>query len=130
MTSHLSFDFFLLLTAEISRDSGNERMMLVNQCILFANIFYPLTFPWLQIEYPEIEDLTKPRHRFMSSYEQVYTPRHFQFTNFFYSFSLFFASLTVQCLLFPQRIEPFDRRYQYLLFAAEPYEIISFKVSV
>ncbi|XP_027335672.1 splicing factor 3A subunit 2 isoform X3 [Abrus precatorius] len=24
-----------------------------------------------QIEYPEIEDLTKPRHRFMSSYEQV-----------------------------------------------------------
>ncbi|XP_078435364.1 hydroxyproline-rich glycoprotein family protein [Wolffia australiana] len=49
-----------------------------------------------QIEYPEIEDLAKPRHRFMSSYEQ--------------------------------RIEPFDRRYQYLLFAAEPYEIIAFKV--
>jgi hypothetical protein len=24
-----------------------------------------------QIEYPEIEDGTKPRHRFMSSYEQV-----------------------------------------------------------
>ena len=24
-----------------------------------------------QIEYPEIEDLIKPRHRFMSSYEQV-----------------------------------------------------------
>ncbi|MQL79810.1 hypothetical protein Taro_012261 [Colocasia esculenta] len=49
-----------------------------------------------QIEYPEIEDLAKPRHRFMSSYEQ--------------------------------RVESFDRRYQYLLFAAEPYEIISFKV--
>ncbi|KEH18020.1 putative Zinc finger, U1-type, SF3A2 domain-containing protein [Medicago truncatula] len=49
-----------------------------------------------QIEYPEIEDLAKPRHRFMSSYEQ--------------------------------RIQPFDKRYQYLLFAAEPYETISFKV--
>ncbi|GAB2272275.1 Splicing factor 3A subunit 2 [Dionaea muscipula] len=49
-----------------------------------------------QIEYPEIEDNAKPRHRFMSSYEQ--------------------------------RIESFDKKYQYLLFAAEPYEIISFKV--
>ncbi|XP_076913999.1 uncharacterized protein LOC143572835 [Bidens hawaiensis] len=49
-----------------------------------------------QIEYPEIEDLTKPRHRFMSSYEQ--------------------------------RVESFDKRYQYLLFAAEPYETIAFKV--
>ncbi|KAK9921053.1 hypothetical protein M0R45_029583 [Rubus argutus] len=49
-----------------------------------------------QIEYPEIEDNAKPRHRFMSSYEQ--------------------------------RVQPFEKRYQYLLFAAEPYEIISFKV--
>ncbi|KAL0309653.1 UNVERIFIED_CONTAM: Splicing factor 3A subunit [Sesamum calycinum] len=49
-----------------------------------------------QIEYPEIEDNTKPRHRFMSSFEQ--------------------------------KIQPFDKRYQYLLFAAEPYEIIAFKV--
>ncbi|KAK4272818.1 hypothetical protein QN277_021321 [Acacia crassicarpa] len=49
-----------------------------------------------QIEYPEIEDLTKPRHRFMSSYEQ--------------------------------RVQPFDKRYQYLLCAAEPYETIAFKV--
>ncbi|XP_047330564.1 splicing factor 3A subunit 2 [Impatiens glandulifera] len=49
-----------------------------------------------QIEYPEIEDNTKPRHRFMSSYEQ--------------------------------RIQPFDKSYQYLLFGADPYEIISFKV--
>ncbi|XP_041027693.1 splicing factor 3A subunit 2 [Juglans microcarpa x Juglans regia] len=49
-----------------------------------------------QIEYPEIEDHAKPRHRFMSSYEQ--------------------------------RVQPFDKRYQYLLFAAEPYEIIAFKV--
>ncbi|KAG8374199.1 hypothetical protein BUALT_Bualt11G0106200 [Buddleja alternifolia] len=49
-----------------------------------------------QIEYPEIEDNTKPRHRFMSSFEQ--------------------------------RIQPFDKRYQFLLFAAEPYEIIAFKV--
>ncbi|XP_057535064.1 uncharacterized protein LOC130813279 [Amaranthus tricolor] len=49
-----------------------------------------------QIEYPEIEDNTKPRHRFMSSFEQ--------------------------------RVDAFDKRFQYLLFAAEPYEIISFKV--
>ncbi|EPS62786.1 hypothetical protein M569_12003, partial [Genlisea aurea] len=49
-----------------------------------------------QIEYPEIEDNAKPRHRFMSSFEQ--------------------------------RIQPFDKLYQYLLFAAEPYEIIAFKV--
>ncbi|XP_059436647.1 uncharacterized protein LOC132169669 [Corylus avellana] len=49
-----------------------------------------------QIEYPDIEDLAKPRHRFMSSYEQ--------------------------------RVQPFNKRYQYLLFAADPYEIIAFKV--
>lgn len=49
-----------------------------------------------QIEYPEIEDLSKPRHRFMSSFEQ--------------------------------RVQSCDKKYQYLLFAAEPYEIIAFKV--
>ncbi|KFM28306.1 Splicing factor 3A subunit 2 [Auxenochlorella protothecoides] len=49
-----------------------------------------------QIEYPEIEEGFKPRHRFMSSYEQ--------------------------------RKEPWDKHYQYLLFAAEPYEVIAFKV--
>ncbi|KAJ3674833.1 hypothetical protein LUZ60_005449 [Juncus effusus] len=49
-----------------------------------------------QIEYPEIEDNSKPRHRFMSSFEQ--------------------------------RIQAHDKRYQYLLFAAEPYETIGFKI--
>ncbi|WOH06119.1 hypothetical protein DCAR_0625542 [Daucus carota subsp. sativus] len=49
-----------------------------------------------QIEYPEIEDNVKPRHRFMSSYEQ--------------------------------RVQPFDKKYQFLLFAADPYDIIAFKV--
>ncbi|KAG7543615.1 Matrin/U1-C-like C2H2-type zinc finger [Arabidopsis thaliana x Arabidopsis arenosa] len=49
-----------------------------------------------KIEYPEIEDNIKPRHRFMSSYEQ--------------------------------KVQPYDKRYQYLLVAAEPYETISFKV--
>ncbi|CAI0469376.1 unnamed protein product [Linum tenue] len=49
-----------------------------------------------QIEYPEIEDNTKPRHRFMSSYEQ--------------------------------KVQSYDKSYQYLLFAAEPYEIVAFKV--
>eukprot|EP00262_Sarcandra_glabra_P003589 TRINITY_DN1432_c1_g1_i1.p1 TRINITY_DN1432_c1_g1~~TRINITY_DN1432_c1_g1_i1.p1 ORF type:complete len:352 (-),score=48.28 TRINITY_DN1432_c1_g1_i1:203-1258(-) len=49
-----------------------------------------------QIEYPEIEDNAKPRHRFMSAFEQ--------------------------------RVQSWDKRYQYLLFAAEPYETIAFKV--
>ncbi|GKV46322.1 hypothetical protein SLEP1_g53307 [Rubroshorea leprosula] len=48
-----------------------------------------------QVEYPEIEDNIKLRHRLMSSYEQ--------------------------------RVQPFNRRYQCLLFAAEPYEIIAFQ---
>lgn len=30
---------------------------------------------------------------------------------------------------YEQRVEPPDRQWQYLLFAAEPYETISFKVS-
>ena len=29
---------------------------------------------------------------------------------------------------YEQRVEPPDRKWQYLLFAAEPYETISFKV--
>ncbi|KAL4423862.1 hypothetical protein ABPG75_001164 [Micractinium tetrahymenae] len=49
-----------------------------------------------QIEYPEIEEGTKPRHRVMSSYEQ--------------------------------RKEPWSKEWQYLLFAAEPYEVIAFKI--
>ena len=31
---------------------------------------------------------------------------------------------------YEQRIEPPDKSWQYLLFAAEPYETIAFKVSV
>ncbi|TVU47643.1 hypothetical protein EJB05_07249, partial [Eragrostis curvula] len=49
-----------------------------------------------EIDYPEIEENSKPRHRFMSSYEQ--------------------------------KVESWDKRYQYLLFAAEPYETIAFKI--
>jgi len=49
-----------------------------------------------QVDYPEIEEGTRPRHRFMSSYEQ--------------------------------KIEPWDKKYQYLVCAAEPYETIAFKV--
>lgn len=49
-----------------------------------------------QVEYPEIEEGTKPRHRFMSAYEQ--------------------------------KKEAWDKKYQYLLFAADPYEVIAFKV--
>ena len=49
-----------------------------------------------EIDYPEIEEGLKPRHRFMSAYEQ--------------------------------RVEPADKEWQYLLFAAEPYETVAFKV--
>lgn len=49
-----------------------------------------------QIEYPEIEQGEKPRHRFMSAIEQ--------------------------------KKEATDWSYQYLLFAAEPYETICFKI--
>lgn len=49
-----------------------------------------------QIEYPEIEDLTKPRIRYMSSFEQ--------------------------------RVYATDKLHQFLLFAAEPYEIIGFRI--
>uniref|UniRef100_A0A0E0NST8 Matrin-type domain-containing protein n=1 Tax=Oryza rufipogon TaxID=4529 RepID=A0A0E0NST8_ORYRU len=49
-----------------------------------------------EIGYPEIEENSKPRHRFMASYEQ--------------------------------KVESWDKKYQYLLFAAEPYEIIGFKI--
>merc|ERR1711924_101456 len=49
-----------------------------------------------EIEYPEIEENARPRHRFMSAYEQ--------------------------------KVETPDMNCQYLLFAAEPYETIAFKV--
>jgi len=85
----------------------------------------------MQIEYPEIEDLAKPRHRFMSSYEQVNSGDFVQlrFSSIVvskYAFVLMFFSLFVFWWL--QRVQPFDKRYQYLLFAAEPYEIVAFKV--
>ncbi|KAJ2505399.1 CWF complex protein sap62 [Coemansia sp. RSA 2049] len=49
-----------------------------------------------EVTYPEVTEETKPRHRFMSAYEQ--------------------------------HVEPPNRQYQYLLFAAEPYETVAFKV--
>lgn len=48
------------------------------------------------MKFSEIGESVRPRHRFMSAYEQ--------------------------------RVEPPDRKWQYLLFAAEPYETIAFKV--
>eukprot|EP01105_Mastigella_eilhardi_P003451 TRINITY_DN143_c0_g3_i2.p2 TRINITY_DN143_c0_g3~~TRINITY_DN143_c0_g3_i2.p2 ORF type:complete len:238 (+),score=83.58 TRINITY_DN143_c0_g3_i2:114-827(+) len=49
-----------------------------------------------EIDYPEIAANIKPRHRFMSCFEQ--------------------------------KAEPPDKKYQYLLFAADPYETIAFKI--
>ena len=51
-----------------------------------------------QVEYPEIEDA------------RSWPPRH-----------RFMSS-------YEQKVEPWDKRYQYILFAAEPYETIAFKV--
>lgn len=51
---------------------------------------------FFQVDYPEVAEGIRPRHRFMSAYEQ--------------------------------RMEPPDRQWQYLLFAAEPYETIAFKI--
>ena len=55
-----------------------------------------LTVCTVQVDYPEIADGIRPRHRFMSAFEQ--------------------------------RMETPDRQWQYLMFAAEPYETIAFKV--
>lgn len=51
-----------------------------------------------QVEFPEVEagDAARPRHRFMSAFEQ--------------------------------RREPADPAWQYLLFAAEPYDTVAFKI--
>jgi len=49
-----------------------------------------------EVAYPEIVPATRPRHRFMSAFEQ--------------------------------RQESADSAYQYLLFAAEPYETVAFKI--
>ncbi|XP_003384267.1 PREDICTED: splicing factor 3A subunit 2-like [Amphimedon queenslandica] len=51
---------------------------------------------FFQVDYPEIVDGLRPRHRFMSAYEQ--------------------------------RMEAPDKAWQFLLFAAEPYETIAFKI--
>jgi splicing factor 3A subunit 2 len=52
-----------------------------------------LTF---EIDYPQADSDSQPRHRFMSAYEQ--------------------------------KVEVPDKKYQYLLFACDPYEIIAFKI--
>ena len=49
-----------------------------------------------EIDYPEADDNTQPRHRFMSAYEQ--------------------------------KVELPDKKFQYVLFACEPYETIAFKI--
>jgi len=49
-----------------------------------------------KVEYPEIDENSQPRHRFMSAFEQ--------------------------------RVEIPDKNFQYLIFAADPYETIAFKI--
>jgi splicing factor 3A subunit 2 len=66
-----------------------------------------------QVDYPEISDNIQPRHRFMSAYEQKVRGLDAHIV------------LMRACML---QVEPPDRRWQYLLFAAEPYETIAFKI--
>ena len=62
----------------LSRGHFSSRCVFVLSFVVFSVVYlrvlrdganYCLGF--VQIEYPEIEDNAKPRHRFMSSYEQV-----------------------------------------------------------
>lgn len=68
----------------------------------------------------------------MSSYEQV----AWCLRNMIYAFTIEYHSMKSLTNFShfshrnSQKIEPFDKRYQYLLFAAEPYEIIAFKVII
>ncbi|KAJ1962752.1 CWF complex protein sap62 [Dispira parvispora] len=64
-----------------------------------TKIFEPSTRQFgllFQLQYPEIGVDIRPRHRFMSAFEQ--------------------------------RVEEANKNYQYVLFAAEPYETIGFKI--
>lgn len=64
-----------------------------------------------QVDYPEIAEGIAPKHRFMSAYEQKVCVLSCDFA----------IELCAQ-------VEPPDRNWQYLLFAAEPYETIAFKI--
>jgi len=92
--------------AEQSVAPAPQRRVSVRKTVKIGRPGYRVTKQWdaeaecrsllFQIDYPEIEDGERPRHRFMSAIEQ--------------------------------KKEPTNWRYQYLLFAAEPYETICFKV--
>ena len=66
------------------------------------------------MDYPEIAEGIFPRHRFMSAYEQK--------VGFIWLLEETFILYNLS------KVEPPDRKWQYLLFAAEPYETIAFKV--
>ena len=72
-------------------------------------------FPIPKVDYPEIAEGIFPRHRFMSAYEQKVDLFGFFLVETFILYNL-------------SKVEPPDRKWQYLLFAAEPYETIAFKV--
>ena len=101
-----------------------------------------------EISYPEIEEGMQPRHRFMSAYEQVRVP-----SLMFHGRprpsarpaarsrsaplnaprpSPHTSACAPRPLLatarLPQRVEAPDKRYQFLLFAADPYETVAFKI--
>ncbi len=84
-----------------------------------------LFFIFAQVDYPEIAEGVVPRHRFMSAYEQKVG--HFLYFFLLEKFQRFFFAVVdwFSC----GQVEPPDRKWQYLLFAAEPYETIAFKVS-
>ena len=104
-----------------------------------------------EVEYPEIEDGLQPRHRFMSAFEQrvcfscpkpvctdilfaaccfplcapaYHLPRANPIMCTLFNMWSSFNSLSHPCT----QVEAPDKTWQYLLFAAEPYETIGFKI--
>lgn len=68
-----------------------------------------------EIDFPEILTTTKPHHRFMSAWEQKVVSRIARKA---------FASGDDAMAMCYLQIEPPDGKYQYVLFAADPYETI------
>ena len=72
-----------------------------------------------EVDYPEIEDGLQPRHRFMSAYEQRASRDPPRATGR--------RRARAHARALPQ-VEAPDKEWQFLLFAAEPYETVGFKI--
>ena len=85
-----------------------------------------------EVEYPEIEEGLQPRHRFMSAYEQrVEAPdKNWQCVDggCFHGSRATAALVQTTTAPAPHTLSPVLRLARYLLFAADQYETIAFKV--